>query len=275
MAETYINLGVLLYQSGRSTEAEQAYRQALVQQERAHNPRRCSMILNNLRTVLSDNGKLAEAEKAYRDGLAILEKANTEESISPGALTLSIHNNLCGVLMKLGRYEEAEKGFRTAIAIGAKLAADHSNVPEYQHKLAVGHGNLGLALLWTERLPEAEAACRQAAGMFEKLANSFRLYQAPFPTWINDWQAGTRVIGKRADSTRPRSKPSGVSVSRRGWWQIFQTWSFATPLSAMHTAAWEWCNIAALIGRPRQSHLRSQTNCTTKVQTSLSRSSWQ
>ena len=100
-------------------------------------------------------------------------KANAEESISPGALTLSIHNNLCGVLMKLGRYEEAEKGFRTAIAIGAKLAADHSNVPEYQHKLAVGHGNLGLALLWTERLPEAEAACRQAAGMFEKLANDF------------------------------------------------------------------------------------------------------
>lgn len=107
LVEAHINLGLLLSQSERRSEAEYHYRTAL-----ALDPGQIQGYLH-LGAILTAEKRFTEAESIYRQAL-------TTDPQSPGALS-----NLGVLLACMKREREAEECYRTAMAI----APDYRNAP--------------------------------------------------------------------------------------------------------------------------------------------------
>jgi serine/threonine protein kinase len=73
------------------------------------------------------------------------------------------------VLHLLGRHEPAEKAYRQALQLYEQLMAEHPQVPQYRHQLAIAHNNIGVLLEATGRANEAEKAIRKALEIQERL----------------------------------------------------------------------------------------------------------
>ena len=129
-AETHNNLGVVLKEQGRLSEAEASLRQALSLKP-GYVEAYC-----NLGNILREQGRLPEAEACYRQALSL--KPDYVEG----------QNNLGNALREQGRLAEAEACYRQALSLK----------PDYVE----GQNNLGVALQEQGRLPEAEACYRQA-----------------------------------------------------------------------------------------------------------------
>lgn len=121
-AQVHNNLGYLLLQQGRLTEAEAALRRAL--EARPDYPQ----AFCNLAAVLGHQEKLEEAAICCQKALAA--EPNHAEA----------HNNLGYILQKQGRLQEAEVHFRKAVALR----------PEFQE----AHQHLGVVLCESNRLSE-------------------------------------------------------------------------------------------------------------------------
>ena len=129
-ATDHFNLGVLLHETARKEEAEEAYREALnVDPEDAD-------VWSNLGVLLDETGRKGDAEEAYR----------TATNIDPR------HDNawcnLGVVLDETGRKEEAEQAYRTAIHLDPNDA--------------IAWNDLGVLMKQAGRKEEAEEAYRKA-----------------------------------------------------------------------------------------------------------------
>ena len=166
------NLALEHHQAGRLQQAQQIYRQILVQQpahvgamhhlgvlahqqgqnEAAANLIRKALALspdlpdahNNLGTVLQCQGQIDEAIASYRHALTL-------KSDFPNALY-----NLAGALQRKGQMGEAISAYRQTIAL----------LPTYVE----AHNNLGIALMDSGQADEAIAAFRQTIALSPKYA---------------------------------------------------------------------------------------------------------
>ena len=140
LAEAHNRLGVILKNSGRLVEAEDAFRRAVSLQ------RGDAASHYNLGIVLAETRRPLEAETAYRRAL----------ELEPGFV--EAHNNLGVVLMGAGRLAEAQAAFRRALELKPGFADARRNLD----RLAA---NARCAL--RGRMPAAARHCASAASSFD------------------------------------------------------------------------------------------------------------
>ena len=162
-------------------------------------------------------GQYPEAEKAFRTAIAMLEELGVSSALEP-ALRLelvSIHIEFGWTLGLLGKGAESVQNVRRAVQVAEKLVEDFPDVPVYRPALLNAsnvlagqltsgqpeeaekilrrnlpladdafslegiHRGLGHVLMARRRLPEAEAAFREALKYSEKMAAA-----APSANWL-------------------------------------------------------------------------------------------
>jgi tetratricopeptide (TPR) repeat protein len=147
---------------GEHNQAEAAYRESLVTQEKAYGTRTHVSFagsLHGLANVLTAQGRLAEAEEGYRESIAIQEEAyGTRAHPNVGAALAG----LASVLLRQGHYGEAEEGYRESIAIQKKAYGTRHT--------SVGAALAGLAdvLACQGRYSEAEEDYRNSIAILEE-----------------------------------------------------------------------------------------------------------
>jgi len=175
LAQAFNELGKVMEQMDRSSDAEDSYRQALAITRKldADYPGRyrgwLAGRLNNIGIVLCDRGKLAEAESMHRESMAIRAE-------NPHKLFLSVESliNLGVVLsQQTSRLFEAEKTLRQGLEIQSKVVGSSPSDCEQQSRFATAHFILAGVLANTSRLPEAERSYRKALAIQAKLAMDF------------------------------------------------------------------------------------------------------
>jgi tetratricopeptide (TPR) repeat protein len=198
MAWSYSELGVLVKNTGRLTEAEAAYTQALgltkhLVAEFASVPRYRQSLANTynrLGSLLQLMGRLTPAEAAFTEGLALSQQLAAEFPSEPRyRLDLAtLHYNLGNLLKSARRPKEAERAYRDALTIHKGLVANFPAVHAYRAELARTYNNLGTLALEAGRADEAEEPFRQALAIKKQLV-------ADFPTMSNYQNdlAGTMV----------------------------------------------------------------------------------
>jgi tetratricopeptide (TPR) repeat protein len=179
LARTHNHLGALLSNSGRTAQAETAFRRsmALYKDLWASNPERVDIghglasAHNNLGVLLGDSGRTVQAETAFRRSVALWEPlwAANPEWVDLGDGLASAHTNLGALLRAGGRGAEAEAAYRRAVALWEPLWAANPERVDLGHGLASAHTNLGALLRAGGRGAEAEAAYRRAVALREPL----------------------------------------------------------------------------------------------------------
>ncbi len=139
-AQTYYNLGVALMSHGRLDEAAICYAETLTR-----DPADVEAY-NNLGLVLMQQDKLAEAADCFRQALQLRPEL------------VVAHNNLGSVLLRQSRLDEAEACFRRAIA----------RQPDYRE----AHSNLAYTLLLANQLDEALACNHRALALAPERAEA-------------------------------------------------------------------------------------------------------
>ena len=156
LAEAHANLGFVLEQQGRLTEAEAYYQHAI-----AHMPDQ-QRILLNFGAMLAKQKKFSAAEAVYRDALAL-------DAQHPGAWS-----NLGVLLVSMKREVEAEQCYRAAIA----LAPEHQKAPF----------NLAYLLLRQGRLEEGWQ-CLESRDWYAPLEKYLKV-----PRWRGESLAGKSLL---------------------------------------------------------------------------------
>lgn len=155
------NLARLLLAGNRLDEAEHLCRQALRSDEQEYGPSHPEVgpDINTLALVLKERNNLHEAEQLLRRGLAIeRNRVPPDPPILAGAL-----NNLGDLLYATGRTREAEQMFREALAIDEKDSWPTGPT----QRVALRLNNLAEMLRTTNRLNEAEPLYRRAIGILD------------------------------------------------------------------------------------------------------------
>jgi Flp pilus assembly protein TadD len=162
-----LDLAIRRHQAGRLREAEQLYRQVLVQR-----PNHADA-LNLLGMLAGQTGRLDAAPNLIRRAIAIC------------STNVAYYNNLGNALTDAGSLDEAIAVYRQAIALGPQDAKAHYNMGvalerkrqldeaiaayrqaiRLQPDFAEAHNNLGNGLIDKGQLDEAIAACRQAIAL--------------------------------------------------------------------------------------------------------------
>jgi tetratricopeptide (TPR) repeat protein/predicted Ser/Thr protein kinase len=170
---------------GRSTEAEQAYLQAIDEQNRlAQEFPQEPVYCHDLATTYYNLGKLymkmrqpkeADAETAYKQALDLYTRLTREhpQEVKYQSALASAHNGL-GVLYWYmgGRWPEVEDAYRQAREIQKTLADNHPTVSEYRSDLARTNRNLGLVYHLHGQHDKAEAAYREVLEIWAELARA-------------------------------------------------------------------------------------------------------
>ena len=192
LAHSHYFLGYLLSRTGKSAEVAAEYRTALALYQKLadDNPAVtwfCSgLALTHSRHggLLLNTGKPAEAEAEYRKALALYQKlADDDPAVTRNRSDLAwSHRALADLLSNTGKPAEAEAEYRKALALWQKLADDNPAVTGFRHWqetsatdtefrqwLAASHNNLGKLLSNTGKPAEAEAECRKALEIQQKL----------------------------------------------------------------------------------------------------------
>jgi tetratricopeptide (TPR) repeat protein len=182
LAFSYNNLAMLLNDTGKKEEAEEAYRAALAIRQKlvAEFPKRSefrpglAMSYNNLGSLLRGTNRLEEAESFYREALAIRKKLAAEFPNRPQYRDDLIQSylNLGNALRSRGRYTDAESSYRDGIAVGELLVGDFPERPEYRNILAQTHAALG-NLIRKMRPKDGESALAEAKAILKPLAAEF------------------------------------------------------------------------------------------------------
>jgi tetratricopeptide (TPR) repeat protein len=133
------NLGSIYDSTGRPSEAEDSYRQAveqsriLVQISPAYRPT-LAMALANLGTLYADTNRFNDAEAMIHEALEI-NRSLVEENPSAHLPALGASLSLAGLLYSdTDRFELAEKAFQEALSIRRELV--QKNPSAYRHELA-------------------------------------------------------------------------------------------------------------------------------------------
>src|SRR5262249_7824905 len=126
--------------------------------------------VNNLGLLLKDTGRLSEAEKSYRAALQVQQELVASAPNRPEyRWGVGLLNNNLGTLLSdpaLGptkpQLDEAEQCFRRAAVEQRRLSDEFPTWPNYRHHLALAENGLGRVLRITGRLAEAEKAYTRA-----------------------------------------------------------------------------------------------------------------
>jgi tetratricopeptide (TPR) repeat protein len=188
LSGAYNDLGHVQEWQGRLTEALASYDEAI----RLKHPR--AWVHVNRAVVLRELHRPAESEAAcrtaieaepglatahYQLGLALEAQNKLPEALAAYEATLradhgyaEAQNNIGVVLWKQGKYAQSEEAYRKAIRFNPTLPEAHAALARalvttgepirLNPTLPEAHAGLALALLQQDRLPEAEAAAREA-----------------------------------------------------------------------------------------------------------------
>jgi CHAT domain-containing protein/tetratricopeptide (TPR) repeat protein len=146
-------LGRLLRDTNRPTEAEALFRRALADDEKL-DEQHVFQDLVNLGWVLHDLNRLAEAEPLLRRALTLAE------SYGPNYEQAKALNSLGALLVETNRPAEAETFFRRALQLAENFG--------YGPHIATALNNLGGLLQDSNRMVEAEALYRRALAIEEQ-----------------------------------------------------------------------------------------------------------
>jgi tetratricopeptide (TPR) repeat protein len=213
LAKNHGTLGNLLSALDKYTEAEAAYRAAVIHQEElvAQHPavpgyrQELALSHNNLGILLKKLGQRTKAEAAYRAAVIHQEELVAQHPAVPGyrqELALS-HNNLGILLYQLGQRAEAEAAFRAAVIHQEELVVQLPALPQYRQDLATSHNNLGALLADLGKRTEAEAAFRAALKLREELATQhpeLPQYRFDLAGSHNNLGLLLRDLGQRAEA---------------------------------------------------------------------------
>ena len=112
---------------------------------------------NNIGVLLSDTGRSTQALESHRGALEIQERlARDHPAVIEYQNDLaSSHNNVGVLLSDTGHRAEALDSYRRAVQIRERLARDNPTVTECQFDLAESHNNMGVELEAMGRSTEA------------------------------------------------------------------------------------------------------------------------
>ncbi len=172
------NLGLLLQKSGKTVDAEAAFRQAIAleQQLLAENPgdeqTLCHLAasLNNLSLLLGD-AKPDESLQAAEEALRVQERLAEQfpaKGMHQSDLALA-YNNMGSLLSRRGELQQASDSYRRAIAILSALPHTGQSGAG-QPDLAVCWNNLGMAQLKLQQFKPAASSFRQAMQQIDRSA---------------------------------------------------------------------------------------------------------
>jgi serine/threonine protein kinase/tetratricopeptide (TPR) repeat protein len=165
------SLGYLLWKVGRSTEAEEHFRQALVEWDKLGPGSVSGTALgraqtqNSLGILLRTNGRFAEAEQAHRAALALVigPPFPSGWEFAYRCELARCHSQLGTVLARQQqRLSEAEAATRQAIALRVVLVEEVPSSRELCQELALTHLNLGRVFETSNRTSLAERTYREA-----------------------------------------------------------------------------------------------------------------
>jgi serine/threonine protein kinase/tetratricopeptide (TPR) repeat protein len=211
-------LGRLLRDSGRSSEAESAYVEAaaILKQlaadfgNRGEYRQALAGVLNNLGILLQANGQLTEAENAQREALAIRKQLAADFPDEPTvrrALAMS-HSNVGWLLQSTGKRKEAVAAFVEAVALQRQVVGNLPNQPENRLGLGKYLLNLGNALAETGRPKEAEAASAEGLAILKQLV-------VDFPNRPEFHQELAERVGKKPQpATEEQERPGGTGGAK-------------------------------------------------------------
>jgi len=212
LADTFDELGILLWEAHKSAEAVPEYRAAIAIQQRLteDNPTaEFRQVLANshshLGLALQSIGKHAEAEAEIRTAAAIDQKlVDDHPAVAVFRRNLAMCRFELGTLFVwAGRQSQGEAELRTAVASLQKLVAENPVVINFRMTLAVCQRNLGIVLLQTGRPEEAQVECRTAISMLDELARENRTligirYQLILA--LNNLGDAVRPLGRAAEA---------------------------------------------------------------------------
>jgi serine/threonine protein kinase/Flp pilus assembly protein TadD len=183
LAQSQVDLGLVLTDAGRRDEADVEFRQAAARLRPLLNSRggdldltqKLSQLDNNHALLLEAMGRLGDAEEALRESLRLLDSVVTAAPDRPNhRLGLAYrHVNLGNLLCMTGRFVDAEAEFHRAIGHLDRLIREFPDVPDYRHTLSKAYGGLGRAYIRSQRPLDAEAAFHREIVLDEGLVASF------------------------------------------------------------------------------------------------------
>jgi serine/threonine protein kinase/Tfp pilus assembly protein PilF len=177
------NLGILLAEAGKETDAEAALRLGIALRttlaEGAPGNRdfrsEVATNYNDLAHVMERQGKPAEAENAYRKALDLQERLVAE----PGAAPVH-HRDLARIRSNVGqwlrtreKYAEAEKLYRDAIEVQEEQADRYPAVPKCRRQLADSYQGHGIVLAELGKEDESEEQFGQSVAARQRLVDTF------------------------------------------------------------------------------------------------------
>jgi serine/threonine protein kinase/tetratricopeptide (TPR) repeat protein len=179
-AGTYMSIGYMLYETGKSAEGLESCRKAsdIMQKLAKANPANTyvqsylASCHDAMGILLGNMGKLEEAVTETGKELAIRQQlVDAHPAVSEFQLLLAMaHSNMGIMLSKAGRPEEAMQAHQKALAI-IQILAD-ANPSVYQTVLAIAHNNLGRTLARQKRLAEAFTHLDVGLAIRQKLAKA-------------------------------------------------------------------------------------------------------
>jgi serine/threonine protein kinase/tetratricopeptide (TPR) repeat protein len=169
--------------------------------------------------VLFRTGKPVEALEADRKAIAIWQQlADANPAVVDYQRDLAHSYNEVGLLlmMHLGRPEEALTGLRKALAIFQKLADADRAVINFQFGLAINHDVIGWCLLNLGKPVEAAEADRKASDIMQKVVEDHPAIAMP-QWWLANFQINLgRALDRQkrwAESFTPLEK--GVVITQK------------------------------------------------------------
>ena len=203
--------GAQLYQQGKYSEAEQAFRAALEAAEKlGPADTRVAVVLNNLASLCHNQRKLAEAQALYERALTIRRDALGQHY----PMVAQSLNNLSSLYRELGRHEEAEQFSTQAVAIAEGVfGPDHYRITNCLN-------NLGAVYAARGRYSDAEQCFQRT------LSIRRRFFGDNDPTSGNDVVRVSRTGGCAGADMQ---KPSRCIVVHCPF--VKSNWALSTPVS--------------------------------------------
>ena len=183
LARNHKGLGNLYQDTGRTKEAEAAYKEALTTWKalvekhpdvhKYQSELRTSYFTLGNRSV--ETGRTKEAEAAYKEGITvarILVKKHPEAAEEQIELAARL-SRPGRVYRNSGRLKEAEAAYEEGIAIDKAALIKDLNRPEFQHDLANSQTDLGNVYANLGRFKEAEVAYNDVLAIMKTLLEKY------------------------------------------------------------------------------------------------------
>jgi eukaryotic-like serine/threonine-protein kinase len=203
MHEIYERIGNVLYQEGKTSEAEDYYNRALRLDREFNNVLGLSSDYGNIANAMDDLGDLKGALKMQQLSLASFNEVGDRRGASE---TL---NNIGNLFVEMGRFEEAKDQYTQALAIAQETS--------YRRGAPYPIAGMGDALLAQGDLPAATKHYEQALAMCkemddEDLAAAIRMSMSHIALIEKRFSDG-ESLARQAAAIYEKSNSSGSSAS--------------------------------------------------------------